>query len=394
MFVLSLLATVSLISASLQETEASATPVAFETEALIDRAFQVASAMPLHPHIKNRSRAQEHVVETCLALGRPEHALRLSADIANWRKGASVARLAQFYAENGDPEKALAFAQEAESFALQQRLGAEGWRQERILSKVAEAKHRIGMHTEAAALAKQIESAESPIAKLTTFDSAQAQAFIESLPGIAQTGQLDDLLNALSSSVILYEQFFEDSQQRKSIYAGVRQAWVRAPGIERVKVGRDLIEVALRKNDTQQAMVLIGDLRVVMDGMRWNARYQVPAQAKLAHLRARAGDRSGALAELGGALEVWGNGRETVVSIYRSEALLPVAEAYVFLGELEHARAVYRMAIRESGVNPNSRPRAIDLTEILCSLARSGWKPDEVIGADLSAAEAALGDPW
>ena len=64
-------------------------------------AFAAASAMPLNPHIKNRSRAQEVVVAACLELDQPQRAQRYIEQIANWRRGAGYADLAFHQAQQG-----------------------------------------------------------------------------------------------------------------------------------------------------------------------------------------------------------------------------------------------------------------------------------------------------
>src|SRR5262245_33770520 len=71
-------------------------PIAPFRGELLDIAFRAASAFPVDPHIKNRSRAQEAVVKTALELGQPQRALVETEQIDNWRRGACYAELA-FY---------------------------------------------------------------------------------------------------------------------------------------------------------------------------------------------------------------------------------------------------------------------------------------------------------
>src|SRR6185503_20684098 len=52
---------------------------------LLDLAFETVSKMPAVPHIKNRTRAQEEIVEAALALGQPKRARAFSDRIENWR---------------------------------------------------------------------------------------------------------------------------------------------------------------------------------------------------------------------------------------------------------------------------------------------------------------------
>src|SRR4029434_4824877 len=82
---------------------------------LLDLALASASKMPLDPHIKNRSRAQEAVVDACLQLAQPARALSGIQDIANWRRGTGYADYALYCAQYGradDAQHALELAQQ------------------------------------------------------------------------------------------------------------------------------------------------------------------------------------------------------------------------------------------------------------------------------------------
>jgi hypothetical protein len=55
---------------------------------LLDLAYAAAATFPHDPHVKNRGRAIESVVLTCLGLDQPRLALRYNEGISNWRRGA------------------------------------------------------------------------------------------------------------------------------------------------------------------------------------------------------------------------------------------------------------------------------------------------------------------
>jgi len=82
------------------------------------------------------------------------------------------------------------------------------------------------------------------------------------------------------------------------------------------------------------------------------------------------------------------------VDIYRAETLCPLAEAYRTLGDAASALAVYKRAVEEATVNPNSRPRAEDLSAICCSLAKHEVEPDLELWARLTKVHDGLGEPW
>src|SRR5688572_20223021 len=73
--------------------------------ALIELAFESAAAIPITPHVKDRSRSQEIVVEVCLQLNQPQRALRYIEQIVNWRRGIGYADYALYCTEHGDADK-------------------------------------------------------------------------------------------------------------------------------------------------------------------------------------------------------------------------------------------------------------------------------------------------
>ena len=375
-------------------SETAAATQAQPAEVLLAQAYDIASAMPFRPHIKNRSRAQETVVVTCLELDKPELALRYAEGIDNWRRGAAYADLANYYAESKQLELAEKFTLRARKFAESGELGTEGWRQERILAKVAKAQFELGQTKAAQELAGSLEPAQQPTLVEPVVDQARVVAFLDTLPELSKTASLETMVQALNGCVPLFEQHYANKELRERIHTDVRKVWNRIPGLERMRLARSLAEVCLDQNDLPGAQSMLDDIRVLMDGMRWEARYQVPAQAYLATLRAKAGQKEVAAAEFDGALELYQTRREEIVNIYRAETITPVAQGLFELGQSEAAAKVYAQAIEEAVINPNSRPRAIDMTEILCSMAKVGFVPSPDLQKRIDEIQKGLGDPW
>src|SRR5262245_55668849 len=132
-------------------------PVAAFQNELLDIAFKVATAIPVDPHIKDRSRAQEAVVSACLELKQPQRALEYIKKIEDWRQGAAYADLAFYYAQHGKTDQLERYLDRAGEIAND----AEDWRRDRIKVKIARVHALLGDAAKAAQLEAGVENAET-----------------------------------------------------------------------------------------------------------------------------------------------------------------------------------------------------------------------------------------
>jgi tetratricopeptide (TPR) repeat protein len=116
--------------------------------------------------------------------------------------------------------------------------------------------------------------------------------------------------------------------------------------------------------------------------------------AKLAALRFRAGQIEKAQEQADKALELFESKRDRIVNIYRAESLQPLAEAYSMMSNTPRALAVYELAVTEGVANPNSRPRAEDLSATCCSMALHAVEPGAELWERIRTIHEGLGDPW
>jgi len=117
-------------------TSAVAAPTT-SAERLLGDAFDVASAIPTDPHIKDRSLSQYEIVAAWITLGSPERARACAEGIApqSWRRGAAFGDIACHYAKCGDVKGAQDCLVAANVVAATQT----EWRLERIRERMAEA---------------------------------------------------------------------------------------------------------------------------------------------------------------------------------------------------------------------------------------------------------------
>ena len=366
-------------------------PIEAYRTALLDLAFDAASAIPMDPHIKDRSRAQEAVVEALFELDQPRTALDRADRIENWRRGLGHADFA-YYAvthDDLDVEPHLVLAREIAG-------DTEDWRRDRINVRVARVYAWMG-DVETATSLEADDSAESGTIATVVARRMAPEKFdtlMASLDEMIATNHFDLTRNALHVAAELFDRFFADPERRDRAEERIRTGWAKTPYQVRIELLMTLAESALKHGDAERALALLDDADAIVEETSWTAEFKVPLVARIASVRGRAGDRDGARARLEGALALYDAELRTIANVFRAEALRPVAEAYVSAGDRQAAVAVYRRAVEAGVENPNSRPRALDLSATCISLAMQDIEPDPALAARLAEIRAQLGSPW
>ncbi|HTE06068.1 MAG TPA: hypothetical protein VK824_07725 [Planctomycetota bacterium] len=414
-------------------------PLAAWQVELLETARRSASAIPLAPHVKDRSRAQEAVVTACLALDQPQRALAAAGQIENWRRGTGYAGVAAWAAEHGrtaEAERLLKLAQgvaeHAESGADGE--GSQGWRKDRVRAAIGRTYLLLGRQEEAApflrasdetlagAAANAAPAAGAPLESATDVPPtagpsaraestagreaaaraegagaagpADVEAQLEELDAAVAAGGFDRIHDGLEACAGLFDRFYAEASLRARAEDAVKGAWKKLP----VAIGIDLLgklaDAALRHEDPVKALALVEEAQQLVDGRAWIPEDAVPLQARLAALRHRAGEQDAARRQIDAALALFDAEHLKIANVFRAGALRPVAEALQSMGDTAGARAVYRRAIQEGFVNPNSRPRAEDLSATCLSMAVHGVEPDAALTAEIGRMSDALGPPW
>ncbi len=384
-------------------------PLAAYQVELLDLAFEAASALPAVPHIKNRSRAQESVVETCLELHRPRQALAFVERIDNWRRGAGYASLAFYCAQNGGGTEVEDYLDRADRISedLARKIAdttddeslesAQDWQRDRIRAEIASTYVWLGMPGRAAPFEAGIVDSEAgrvDAMKVQFFDGETFDQHIDLVDGAIATGSLDRLRNALQTCVAFFDRFYSDEDRRARAEAKIEACWGRLPLMVRIELALDLVRAALDNADSDKAIELLDECRLLLDGSRFAPEDRISLSARMAELRHEAGDAKGARDTVDAALALFDEQRDLIVDIERADALRPLAEAHRSLGDTTTALALYRRAVEEGVSNPNSRPRAEDLAATCCSMALHEVEPDAALRERLLEVRDALGDPW
>lgn len=373
-------------------------PIAEYQRKLLDLAFQSASLMPTMPHIKNRCRVQETVVAACFALEQPQRALACIAKIDNWRRGAGYADYAFYLARHGEARDVQHYLDLAKEISDKgEETISQDWQKDRIKIGIAKTHAWLGQREEAARFEAGVEHAEMGKVDAVRAMHSNPEAFEDQarvLDAVFATGDFDLEHNALETCAQLFNRFYDDAQKRDRVEQMMKSSWAKLPLQVRLETLSELAGFALEHQDRPKALALVNDGQALLDGATWLPENYTPLAAPLLALRWKAGEREQARAKLDAVLALYDGQRAKIVDIWRGGTLRPIAEAYQAMGDTQQALAIYKRAVEEGVLNPNSRPRAEDLSATCCSMATKGVEPDKELWARLEQVAAGLRDPW
>jgi len=369
------------------------TPLAVYQNELLDHAFETAAAIPVKPHIKDRARAQEKVVETSLELDQPLWALSLIERIDNWRRGSGYCDLAFYCARHGYTGE----VQQYLNLAVEVSESAEDWRRDQIRVKIANTYVWLGQTVQTDQFETGVVDSESGKVAGVKALIAGEEHFDEqmnALDALIAPGNFDIVENALKACANLFNRFYDDAGRRLLAEEKIKTSWDKLPIFKRVELLTELAGFALDHADQTKALELVNEAQLFMDSAQWRPEHRIPMISELVKLRFRAGNRQKARTDADALLALFDSQRDKIVNIYRAGALRPLAEAYQSMDDTAVALAVYKRAVEEGVENPNSRPRAEDLSATCCSMALHGVEPDAELWIRVRQINDGLGDPW
>jgi hypothetical protein len=394
--VLCLLTTVNIGCAPQQQknTALQDKPAASFQTNLLQTAFDFATAIPVVPHIKDRSKAQAAVADACFTLEQPQRALGYIEKIGDWRRGAGYADYAFYCVQHGRTNEVPRYLDLAEQVAV---IADQDWHRDRIRIKISRTHTLLGQAEQAKRFETGVDAAESGKvarveATLCTEKMFAAQAQV--LDGLIGTGTFDLLKNALYAYAELYNRFYDNTDRRSQIEEKIKASWSPLPVFVRIELLMELAGISLDHKDQSKALELVDAGQKIMDGAVWRAEFRVPLAARLASLRFRCGGTDAARAELREALDLFNGKQSEIINIDKAETLIPVAEAFQIAGDFISALDVYKQAVEAAVENPNSRPHAEDICAICLSMALNNVEPDEALWKRIREIQTNLGDPW
>ena len=364
---------------------------AFQTK-LLELAYDTASSIPLHPHIKDRALVQYQIVTTCLEMDLPSRALGYGQKIDNWRRGAALADLARYCVENGikaDVESYLTKAIDAVK-------DVEDHRRDQVRVNVAMTRTLLGEHSKASSLEKGVEVSEQGkgiVARIQS-DGDAYETQVRELDALTTTKNFDLVRNAARGYAALFDKHYQDVKRRQHSEDRIKASWAPLTILIRVELLMQLADIAFKHRDIGKAKSLVDDAQTIVESHHWPLEYHVPLVSRLASLRHRTGDVERAITDADKVFERYNKERSSLVDIDRAAAIRPLAEAYHKMGQPAKAMTVYRLAVEDGAENPNARPRAIDLVATCRSMALCGFEPDAKLMDRMAKIRSGLGVPW
>jgi tetratricopeptide (TPR) repeat protein len=372
----------------------SDTPLSEFQDNLLDIAFETASLIPLKPHIKDRSKTQERIVNTCLEMDQIVRAIQFAGKIEDWRRGDCFAEIALYSAQKTDTgtmQHCLVRAQE-ELEKVEETLAVDeiDWRRDRIKLKI---EHVSAWQKQQ----EQLESSPKGMAATEINNPVLSEWFekqVHVLDALTVTGGFEATKYALASYVELYKRFYANSQYRLSIENEIKSSWEKLPFFARIDLLLKMADAAIKHSELSEALRLINEAQVFIDDYQWPPEKHISLTLRLIALRFRAGDVEKARTDAEGMHRLYDAEREKIVDIYRAGVLRELAEAYQKIGDTQTALKFYKKTIEEGIENPNSRPRAEDLAATCCSMVLNAVEPDTQLWTRIHQIHRGLGQPW
>ncbi len=347
---------------------------------LLDKAIEVANDIPEKPFIKDRSKAQQLVVETCLQLDQPVRAVKYADQIENWRRGLCYAEIAFYLAQEGHDaqhiEKGLEMAEQ-----IAQMDHNRQWRNQKIKSKISQTYTLLGNSGKADIYSQMTDDPNATkMAEVENLSSSE-KSFdqqVELIDNAVALMNFDITIESLYAYASLFNEYYDDAENRDLAEQKIETIAQkhRIPVNIRLDVIIKLTEYAIDKSDNNKTTELIDKAEKMLSDYQWPLQNYIPYSAKVIELQYKSGDKENASKQADDLYQRYNETGSKITDIYRAQTLRPLAEAYQAMGDPNTALTIYKQVIEEGVANPNPRPRAEDLSATCCSMAVSEVEPD------------------
>jgi len=371
----------------------SAAPGTADRSWILEQAMAVASAIPTKIHDRERAQCQEWVALAYLDAGDPIAAARCAESIEGWRRGECEGLIGVQYALKGDRELALKYAR----LATERATGEQDWRRERILIEAAKTHAILGNAATARDLsagASQAEAGKVDGAVIPVLTPEQFEAQAKVLDEVIKGGTFDGMRNALDAYLPLLRRMTANREQALAAAATIDAALPAMPMDLQIIYGTRLASALHALGETGRAKERLDLAAKQVAETVFLPEDLAPMQVEVAKARAGLGDADGARAALDAALASYESRKKEIVDVFRARSPRALAEGYMAIGDQAKAETCWLEALAAGTINPNSRPRAEDLSATLVAMARSGAAITPALRERIATCRKSLGEPW
>ena len=371
----------------------SAAPGSTDRSWILDQAMAVASAIPIKIHDRERAQCQEWVALAYLDGGDPIAAARCAESIEGWRRGECEGLIGVQYALKGDRELALKYAR----LAMERAIGEQDWRRERIQIEAAKTHAILGNAATARDLsagASQAETGKVDGAVIPVLTPEQFEAQAKVLDEVIKGGTFDGMRNALDAYLPLLRRMTANREQALAAAATIDAALPAMPMDLQIIYGTRLASALQALGEKDRAKERLDLAAKQVAETVFLPEDLTPMQVEVAKARVGLGDMDGARAALDAALTSYESRKKEIVDVFRARSPRALAEGYMAIGDQAKAETCWLEALAAGTINPNSRPRAEDLSATLVAMARSGATITPALRERIAMCRKSLGEPW
>jgi hypothetical protein len=304
--------------------------------------------------------------------------------IDNWRRGLAYANLADYCVEHGYTNEAKFCLNRVEEVvqkieAKLQQPDEISWRRNHLNAMIAKTR---------------LEITNQGVKKASKTENDLFSQQIEDLDELIKLGEFEGVKSALKSYVELFGRYYDNTERRQTAEHKIKAFWEKIPIVIRLELLMSLAQASLDHSDQATALRLVNNAQIFLDDYAWTPEYLIPLSAQVAKLRFLAGDKEKAQKDIDAANTLYDIRNQEIMSIYRCNSLLPLAEAMAAMNDTQAALSVYKKALDAGSDNPNGRPRAEDLSAVCRSMALSGIEPTSELWMQIRQIHEGLSDPW
>ena len=381
---------------------------------IIDRAVQTVLALPDLPHERTRNRELAVIIDCLIEKGEFSLAGNYIERITNWRAEELKTRLARGYLDIGKPTQAQEIIEEVEQLAntiLGLKSGEimatgeykdyleryDDFRIDRVKSGLSQ--YYLALDDKTLA---ESWSADILLSEQASFTKSKAFAVAKSnydaslaINNLMLGGEIfEGKIAALDGLVHLYGLYFENIEKRELLQEKILSSSISMPIMYRIDWLLSMAVVA-HENGKQHIAFELHDQAVnLLSSNPVRPRLFFPIKSKIIISNYKIGRTEEASMQSQELHALYKAEEGSIFNIHRADVLVACAQALDAVGLIDDAISVYKEAVKNSMINPNSRPRIEDLTVIISSILDTSSVKIGNVEPDLLRLMESVGEPW